>query len=130
VPARDDSGQGKKASERVTASHPGEHKGREKSGYGKEVVGKGHSRPREHRGTDKLGQRKEANERGAHSLESTERETSQDKTRKQTNRALTIWRCQQRENQDTRREQANKRNSPTGKCRGGNRSGHGKDSSK
>jgi hypothetical protein len=56
-------------SKQVTASHPGEHRGRNRLGYGKDT---GRHRAltswREHRGADKLGHRKEVNERGTLTL--------------------------------------------------------------
>jgi hypothetical protein len=81
-------------------------------------------------------------EGGSHTLESTERETSQDKKVKQTNKALTIWRCKERKirtqvesrktrvtyqlesmeggtDEDTGRMQAIEGHSLSGKCRRG-----------
>jgi hypothetical protein len=41
----------------LTASHPREHRGRDKSVYGKVVIGKEHSLSKEYRGTDNSGVR-------------------------------------------------------------------------
>ena len=57
--------------------------------------------------------------RDTHSLESIKKETSQSRERKQTNKALTAWRCEQRENENENigREQVNRGNTPTRKHR-------------
>jgi hypothetical protein len=63
-----------KESKQVTAAHPGEHRGRDKSGYEKEVMDKEHSLPGEQRGIDGLRHGKEANERGMLTSWSTDRD--------------------------------------------------------
>jgi hypothetical protein len=98
----------RKESEQVTASHPGKHRERDKSGCGKEVVDKEHSRPGGQRYRQVTTWKRSKREGGTHSLEGTERETSQNNEGKHANKEHTIWRYKQRKNEDTRREQVNK----------------------